>query len=49
MTSTGAIRSGAIGERGDRLRAADAPDLVDAGDVRGGEHQRVDLAIAASA
>ena len=37
-------RRGAVGERGDRLRAADPIDLVDAGDARGGEHQRVHLA-----
>ena len=29
-----AMRLGAVGERGDRLRAADAVDLVDAGDAR---------------
>jgi hypothetical protein len=36
----------AIGERGDRLRAADAVDFVDAGDPRRGQHQRVELAVA---
>ena len=35
----------AISERGDRLRAADAPHFIDAGQVRGGEDERVDLAI----
>ena len=35
----------AIGERGDRLRAADAIDLIDAGDARRGEHQRIDMAV----
>ncbi len=35
---------GAIGERGDRLRPADAPDFVDSGNMRGGEHQRIALA-----
>ena len=29
---------GAVGERADRLRAADAVDLGDAGDAGGGEH-----------
>ena len=37
--------TGAISERGDRLRAADAPDFLDPRDLRGGENQRVDLAI----
>src|SRR5205814_10512740 len=32
---------GAIGEGGDRLRAADADYAVDAGERRGGEHERV--------
>ena len=36
---------GAIGERGNGLRAADAPQFVHARDVRGGEDERVDLAI----
>ena len=36
---------GAVGERGDRLRAADPPDLVDPDEMRGGEDQRVDLAV----
>ena len=35
---------GAIGHRRDRLRAADAPDFIDAGDAAGEQHQRVDLA-----
>ena len=35
-------RRRAVGERGDRLGAADAVDLVDAGEPGGGEHQRVD-------
>ena len=36
---------GAIGERRDGLRAADAIDLVDAGEMRGGQHQRIELAV----
>ena len=35
-------RLGAIGERGDRLRAADAVDLRHAGEIGGDQHQRVD-------
>jgi len=34
-------RRGSIGERGDRLRAADRVRPRHAGDMRGGEHQRV--------
>ena len=34
-TSTRGMRRGAVGQRGDRLRPADAVDGVDAGDVRG--------------
>ena len=33
-----------VGQRGDRLRAADAVDFVDAGEVGGHQHQRVDAA-----
>ena len=36
---------GAIGKCRNRLCAADAPYLVDPGDMRGGEHQRIDLAL----
>ena len=36
---------GAVGERRHRLRAADAIDLVDAGELRGREHQRRELAV----
>ena len=36
---------GAVGERRDRLRAADAVDLVDAGELGGRQHQRVELAV----
>ena len=36
-------RCGAIGERGHRLRAADAIDFADATKLRGGEHQRIEL------
>ncbi len=36
---------GAVGERRDRLRAADAKDLVDAGKLRGREHQRREPAV----
>ena len=36
---------GAVGERGDRLRAADAIDLGDAGEPRRREHQRIDPAV----
>jgi hypothetical protein len=36
---------GAVRERGDRLRTADAVDLVDAGELRGREHQRRELAV----
>ncbi len=35
----------AIGERRHRLRAADAIDLVDAGELRGRQHQRLELAV----
>ena len=42
-------RLGAIGEGRDRLRAADAVDLGDAGEVGRGQHQRVDDAAAAPA
>ena len=35
---------GAVGQRADRLGAADAVDLGDAGDLRGGQHRVVDLA-----
>jgi hypothetical protein len=34
-----------VGQRRHRLRAADAEDLVDAGELRGGEHQRIELAV----
>ena len=34
-----------IGERGDRLRAADPVDLVHAGDARRGQRQRIDAAV----
>ena len=37
-------RLGAIGKRRDRLRAADAVDLVDAGNVGRDQHQRIDRA-----
>ena len=37
-------RLGAVGERRDRLRAADAINLVDAGELRRRQHQRVELA-----
>ena len=40
MTSTGRDRLGAVGERGDRLRAAHAVDLVDAAERAGGEDRR---------
>ena len=40
---------GAVGERADRLRAADREHAVDAGELRGRKHQRVPLAVAASA
>ena len=33
----------AIGERGDRLRAADAVDFIDARKLRRGEHQRIEI------
>ena len=36
---------GAPGKRGDGLGAADAPDLVDAGEAGGQQHQRVHLAL----
>ena len=36
---------GAVGERGHRLCAADAIDLVDAGKARRGQHKRVELAV----
>ena len=39
----------AVGERRHGLRAADAVDLVDAGQPRGRQHQRVELAAAATA
>ena len=35
---------GAVGQRRDRLRAADPVDLVDAGEPRGGQDERIDLA-----
>ncbi len=35
----------AIGERGDRLRAADPVDLVHASDARRGEDERIDVAV----
>ncbi len=35
---------GAVGEGGDRLRAADAPDFVHPSDMRGGENERIGLA-----
>ena len=35
-------RLGAVGERGNRLRAADAIDLVDAGQPCGRQHQRIE-------
>ena len=38
-------RRRAVGERRDRLRAADAIDLVDAGELRRRQHQRVELAV----
>ena len=38
-------RRGAIGERGDRLSAADAVDFVDPRDARGGEHERIDPSV----
>ena len=38
-------RRGAIGERRDRLRAADAIDLVDAGELGRRQHQRAELAV----
>ena len=34
----------AIGQRRDRLRAADAVDFLDAGNLCGGQHRRIDLA-----
>ena len=40
----GANPFGAVGKRSDRLRSADAPDFVDPGEVRGGEHELVGLA-----
>ena len=36
---------GPVGQRGDRLRPADAPDLVDARDLRRRQHQRVERAV----
>ena len=42
-------RRGAVGERRHRLRAADAIDLVDAGELRRRQHQRVELAVRAPA
>ena len=41
ITSTGGDRLGAVGERGDRLGAADRVDLVDPAERRGGEDRRV--------
>ena len=38
-------RLGAVGERRHRLRAADAIDLVDAGELRRRQHQRRELAV----
>ena len=38
-------RLGAVGERRHRLRAADAVDLVDAGELGRRQHQRVELAV----
>ena len=38
-------RRRAIGERRHRLRAADAIDLVDAGELRRGQHERAELAV----
>ena len=38
----GGDRLGAIGKRRDRLRAADAIDLIDAGKLRRHEHQRIE-------
>ena len=35
----------AIGERGDRLRAADAIDFIDAGELCRRQHQRIEHAI----
>ena len=40
---------GAVGERRHRLRAADAIDLVDAGELRRRQHQRRELAVRAPA
>ena len=42
-------RRGAVGERRHRLRAADPIDLVDAGELRRRQHQRLELAVRASA
>ena len=42
-------RLGAVGKRGDRLRAADPVDLRHAGEIGGDQHQRVDLAASAPA
>ena len=41
----GRDRLRAVGERGDRLGAADAIDLVDAGDARRGQDERIDPAV----
>ena len=49
ITSTRATVSRAVGQRGDRLGAAHAVDLVDAAQRAGAEHDRVDLAAAARA
>ena len=45
MRSTGAIVGGAVGQRRDRLGAADAIDLRHAGAPRRGQHQRVQRAV----
>ena len=45
MRSTGGDAGGAVGQRGDRLGAADAVDLRHPGAARGGQHQRVQHAV----
>ena len=47
ITSTRLDRLGAVGERGDRLRAAHAVDALDAAQPAGAEDRRVDLAVRA--
>ena len=47
MTSTGGDGLGSVGEREDRLGAANRIDLIDLAEGRGGERQRVEAAVGA--